>query len=107
MPAGIYLALPRGQGAASADAAIKSSWATAAPEWQARLLQDGTQKGCSQYRNVPPKAVAEAIMAREKAPIVYPADGKLMGDWEKGEGVGQRGFWGRLHRRSPRAGTRG
>ena len=46
--AGVYLALPRGQGAASADAAIKSSWATAAPEWQARLLQDETQKVCSQ-----------------------------------------------------------
>ena len=34
--------------------------------------QDETQKACSQYRNAPPKAVADAIMAREKATIVYP-----------------------------------
>ena len=101
--AGIYLALPRGQGAASADAAIKSSWVTAAPEWQARLLQDETQKVCSQYRNVAPKAVAEAIMAREKATIVYPADGKLMGDWKKGEVLAQSGYGGRFTDYPPRA----
>ena len=62
-----YPLLPRGQGAASVDAAIKSSWASAAPDWQARLVQDETQKACSQYRNAPPKAVADAILAREKA----------------------------------------
>jgi sulfur-oxidizing protein SoxX len=101
--AGIYLALPRAQGAASADAAIKSSWATATPEWQARLVQDETQKVCSQYRNAPPKAVADAIMAREKATIVYPADGKLMGDWKKGEVLAQSGYGGRFTDYPPRA----
>ena len=65
--------------------AIEDSWATAAPDWQARLVQDETQKACSQYRNSPPKEVAEAIVAREQAAIVYPADGKLMGDWKNGE----------------------
>ena len=64
--AGAYLLL-RGQSAASIDTAIKSSWASAAPDWQARLVQDETQKLCSQYRNAPPKAVADAILARENA----------------------------------------
>ena len=41
--AGAYLLL-RGQSAASIDASIKSSWASAAPDWQARLVQDETQK---------------------------------------------------------------
>ncbi len=53
--------------AAAVDKAIKASWTRAAPDWQARLVQDETQKVCSQYRNAPPKAVADAIVAREKA----------------------------------------
>ena len=102
--AGIYMALPtRGQGAAPVDAAINSSWATATPEWQARLRQDETQKVCSQYRNAPPKAVADAIVAREKAAIVYPADGKLMGDWKKGQQLAQSGYGGRFTDYPPRA----
>ncbi len=81
---------------ASVESAIKSSWTTATPEWQARLVQDETQKACSQYRNAPPKAVADAILAREKASIVYPADGKLMGDWKKGQVLAQSGYGGRF-----------
>ena len=88
---GAYLLL-RGQSAASIDTAIKSSWASAAPDWQARLVQDETQKSCSQHRNAPPKAVADAILAREKATIQYPADGKLMGDWKAGEKLAQSGY---------------
>src|SRR5438477_11641286 len=95
--AGIYLALPRAQGDVSADAAIKSSWTKATPEWQARLVQDETQKVCSQYRNAPPKAVADAILARERAAIAYPADGKLMGDWKRGQALAQSGYGGRLN----------
>jgi len=94
--AGVYLLLPRRQGAAPIDAAIKSSWASAAPEWQARLAQDETQRVCSQYRNAPPKAVADAIVAREKATIQYPADGNLKGDWQKGETLAQSGYGGRF-----------
>jgi len=92
---GAYLLL-RGQSAASIDTAIKSSWASAAPDWQARLVQDETQKSCSQHRNAPPKAVADAILAREKASIQYPADGKLMGDWKNGEKLAESGYGGRF-----------
>jgi len=100
---GISLAQPRGEGAASVDVAIKSSWATATPEWQARLVQDPTQKACSQYRNAPPKEVADAILARERATIAYPADGKLMGDWKKGRELAQSGYGGRFTDYPPRA----
>ena len=92
----LYLLIPAGSGVASVESAIKSGWTTATPEWQARLLQDETQKVCSQYRNAPPKAVADAILAREKASIVYPADGKLMGDWKKGQALAQSGYGGRF-----------
>jgi len=76
--------------------AIEQSWTTAAPDWRARLDQDETQKVCSQYRNSPPRQIAEAIVAREQAAIVYPADGKLMGDWKNGEKLAESGYGGRF-----------
>ena len=76
--------------------AIERSWTTAAPDWQARLDQDETQKACGQYRNTPPKEVAAAIVAREQAAIVYPPDGKLMGDWKSGEKLAESGYGGRF-----------
>jgi L-cysteine S-thiosulfotransferase len=85
------------------DKAIASSWSAAAPDWKARLQQDETQKACSHYRNAPPKEVADAVLAREKAAIQYPADGKLMGDWKKGEQLAQSGYGGRFTDYPPRA----
>ncbi len=74
---------------------IKESWTAASKDWRARLVQDETQKLCSLYRNKPPKAIADAILARERATIRYPADGKLMGDWRRGETLSQSGYGGR------------
>jgi L-cysteine S-thiosulfotransferase len=77
---------------ARVDAAIKSAFPTAPADWQPRLTPDETMKQCSAYGNSPPKAVFEAIQAREKATIQYPADGKFVGDWKKGEALAQSGF---------------
>lgn len=88
--------------AANVDDAIKGSWTRAAPDWQARIVQDETQKVCSQYRNAPPKQVADAIVAREKAAIQYPSDGNLVGDWKKGEKLAQSGYGGRFTDYPPR-----
>lgn len=63
LAAGTLLPGIEGQ-AQTADDAIKGSWTRSAPDWQARLVQDETQKVCSQYRNAPPKKVADAIIAR-------------------------------------------
>lgn len=91
------------QSPAVVEQAIKGSWTAASPDWQARLLQDETQKACSQYRNAPPRKVADKIIAREKTTIKYPADGKLMGDWKKGEKLAQSGYGGRFTDYPPRA----
>lgn len=85
------------------DKALKGSFTTVEPDWKARLEQDETQKVCSLHRNAPPRAVAEAIIAREKAAIVYPADGKLMGDWKKGEALAQSGYGARFTDYPPRS----
>jgi sulfur-oxidizing protein SoxX len=77
---------------AKADAVFKASFAPGPGQDLSRLEQDETQKACSQYRANPPEAVAKAIQAREAKNIVYPADGKLMGDWKAGAKVFNDGF---------------
>jgi sulfur-oxidizing protein SoxX len=101
--AAAYLLLARAQGTTAIDAAVKASWTTATPQWQARLAQDETQKACSHHRNAPPKAVADAILAREKATIIYPADGNVVGDWKNGQALAQSGYGGRFTDYPPRA----
>ena len=93
--AGAIVAARRVPSAWTPGTALRASFATAAPDWLARLEQDETQRVCSRYRNAPPKAVAAAILARERARITYPADRKLMGDWKKGEALAQSGYGGR------------
>lgn len=101
LAAGVILSGSEGH-AQTAEDAIKGSWTRSPADWQARLVQDETQKICSKYRNAPPKQVADAIVAREKATIQYPSDGKLMGDWKKGERLAQSGYGGRFTDYPPR-----
>jgi sulfur-oxidizing protein SoxX len=82
--------------AARVQTAVTQSWPQAPEDWRPRLVQDETMAACSQYRNNPPQAVADAIRAREKAAIKYPADGNLMGDWKKGAILAQSGYGGRF-----------
>lgn len=74
------------------DAAIKSAFPGAPADWQARLTPDQTMQQCSAANNAPAAKVFEAIQAREKAAIKYPADGKFVGDWKKGEALAQSGY---------------
>ena len=78
--------------AGTADAAIKAAFPGAPEQFIPRLSQDQTMKECSESHNNPPKAIAEAIQKREAANIEYPADGKFLGDWKKGELLAQSGY---------------
>ena len=77
---------------AKAEAVLRAAFPQAPADWAARLGQDETLRACSEHRNLPPKAVADAIVAREKATIKFPEDGKLIGDWKKGERIAQSGY---------------
>jgi sulfur-oxidizing protein SoxX len=77
---------------AKIDAAIAAAFPIAPADWKARFDQDETMKACSLHENARPKPVADAIAAREKARIEYPADGKLLGDWASGEKLAQSGY---------------
>jgi len=74
------------------DAAIKAAFPGAPEQFIPRLSQDQTMKECSESHNNPAKTVADAILKREAANVEYPADGKFLGDWKKGEALAQNGY---------------
>ena len=77
---------------ARVDSAMKAAFAKAPADWQPRLAGDQTMQECSAHRNAPPAALAKAIQERERATIKYPDDGKLVGDWKKGDALAQNGY---------------
>jgi L-cysteine S-thiosulfotransferase len=81
---------------ADVDAAVKAMFKSAPADWQSRIEQDETQRTCSEARNSPAAADLEKIQARELATIVLPPDGKVLGDWKKGEKVAQTGSGGQF-----------
>jgi sulfur-oxidizing protein SoxX len=87
---------------AKVTATMKAAFPSAPVELQSRADQDETLKQCSLHENLPPKAIGEAIQKRERARIEYPADGKLMGDWKKGEKLAQSGYGLRFSDYPPR-----
>ena len=76
---------------ATVDAYLKATFGKAPPEWQARIEPDETLKLCNQYRNDVPAAEADKIVTRELAKVVYPADGKMLGDWKEGAKIDNNG----------------
>jgi L-cysteine S-thiosulfotransferase len=99
--ASLFMATPAFAQQASVDQAtvdryVSSLWAKAPEEWKQRNTQDETQKICSTTNNSPTDAQSKAIMARELAAVKFPADGKFMGDWKKGQQVAQRGSGGQF-----------
>lgn len=57
-----------------------------------RLEQSELQRQCSAYAQAElPKSVKESLEKAAMATVKYPADGKYLGDWRKGEKVAQTG----------------
>jgi L-cysteine S-thiosulfotransferase len=81
---------------AAVDAYMKSTFGKASPEWRARIEPDETLKLCNQYRSAVPSAEADKIVARELAKVVYPADGKMLGDWKEGAKIANNGRGGQF-----------
>ncbi|WP_114375485.1 sulfur oxidation c-type cytochrome SoxX [Elioraea thermophila] len=76
------------------------------PDLKARLEQDEVQRLCSQYRNEPPADVAERIQKLSEEAVVFPSDGKFLGDWRRGEQLSLAGQGLRM-RDDPRRGVGG
>lgn len=98
--AGLALALPAAAGTAAADeiaedrlaAVIAEAFANAPEDFLPRLEPDETMALCNEARNLPDADTADRIMEMAQAEIVYPEDGNLMGDWERGEALAQSGY---------------
>lgn len=78
------------------DRYVQSLWSKASDDWKARNTPDQTLRDCDANNNAPPAALFEAIVAREKATVKFPADGNVIGDWKKGEQVANRGTGGQF-----------
>lgn len=78
------------------DAFIRSTFGHSSPEWLARIEPDDTLKTCNAFHNEVPSAEAEKILAREMARVVYPADGKFLGDWKSGRKIADNGRGGQF-----------
>lgn len=76
---------------------MRDSFTGASPEhWKSRLEQDEVQAYCSRFRNSPPPEVVERILELSNRNFRYPADGKLLGDWTKGEKLASSGKGGHI-----------
>jgi sulfur-oxidizing protein SoxX len=78
--------------AALADQWFKASFLPGQGQDLSRLEQDATQRDCETTKAKPSESLAKAIEARETKNIVFPADGKLVGDWKKGAKIFNDGF---------------
>lgn len=78
--------------AAKAVQVMKASFAARGQAKLDRLDQDETQRLCSKPPSAElPKEAVERIERVNLATIRYPADGRLMGDWRRGERIAQTG----------------
>ena len=103
--AGLAVSLPHAAAAQTAakaadpslvDKYLHATFGKAPPEWQERIKPDETLATCNLYRNEVPAAEADKIVNRELAKVVYPADGKLLGDWKEGGKIANNGRGGQF-----------
>ncbi|MGE5468972.1 MAG: sulfur oxidation c-type cytochrome SoxX [Ignavibacteria bacterium] len=76
---------------AQAIAVIKRDFHDKGQATMDRLENDAVQHVCNKYGNNPPLALAQMLQAEQAATVQFPADGKLIGDWKKGETLAQSG----------------
>ena len=78
------------------DRYIQSTFGKAPKEWQDRIVPDDTLKACNAAHNDVSSAEADKITAREIARIVYPTDGKFLGNWKEGAKIANNGRGGQF-----------
>jgi L-cysteine S-thiosulfotransferase len=73
-------------------AAMEASFEAKKQATMDRLVQDETQKLCTEYGAGPlPPDIAEKISVMNRATVQPPADGAYLGDWKAGEVIAQTG----------------
>ncbi len=71
---------------------LKADFRTKGIAGLARLDQDAVQATCTQHHPEDlPRALVKYLETQQLAGVRYPADGKYLGDWKKGEALAQDG----------------
>ncbi len=81
---------------ATVDKYVQATFKGAPAEWQKRIEQDEAQRLCSEYKNQLPTALFQKVLASQKASVVLPADGKVIGNWKEGAKIAQNGRGGQF-----------
>jgi sulfur-oxidizing protein SoxX len=66
-------------------ASMDAAFSKANDEWKKRIHPDDVMDLCNKHGNTPSNAIANDIIAKSKASVIYPADNVLTGDWKLGE----------------------
>lgn len=80
-----------GDYSAKARALVKSDFKARGQASLDRLNEDSLQLICNRTGNMPSAENAKRLETDQLAQVKYPDDGKLMGDWKKGERLAQSG----------------
>ncbi len=71
---------------------MKNDFKTKGPASAERVFaQDEIEAACSDVSQTVAPAVASRLEAAQLASVVFPADGKYLGDWKAGEAIAQNG----------------
>lgn len=73
------------------DAVMAETFGKAPDVWKERMTMDQMEIICSQTRNKPDTKQAKAIEEAEMKTVVFPADGKMLGNWKEGYKVANSG----------------
>ncbi len=77
---------------AQALTVMKASFQAKGQAGMDRLDQDKTQALCSLHApGAPPAAAAAKVVAANEASVKFPADGKFLGDWKRGQAIAEEG----------------
>ncbi len=78
------------------DKYVSATFKGASPEWKKRIEQDEAQRLCSEHRGELPAALVSKVVEGQKATVVFPADGNVIGDWKEGAKIAQNGRGGQF-----------
>lgn len=82
--------------AALVDKYVAATFKGASPEWKKRIEQDDAQRLCSEHKGELPAALVPKVVEAQKATVVFPADGNVVGDWKEGAKIAQNGRGGQF-----------
>ena len=85
-------AVHKGDRNAQALAVMKASFKPHGQAGMDRLKQDATQALCSLHAPaIPTGKEASKLLAANQAAVKFPADGKFLGDWKRGQAIAEEG----------------